>query len=193
MRLLHHIRITPQSIILDGKEVEVQGEGLALLCNAYQAHIGGYPKFHKMDGLCKLGLVASDLLLQAESSQIIGEDRSAQGAELREDRAVILFNRGGSVDTDRQYQETIDAEDGCFPSPALFVYTLANIVTGEICIRNGYCGESSFYVLPEKDLALMEQMVEESFADSSTQSALWGWVDYADEHTFEAEICLTEK
>ena len=97
MRLLHHIRITPQSIILDGKEVEVQGEGLDLLRNAYQAHIGGYPKFHKMDGLCKLGLVASDLLLQAESSQIIGEDRSVQGAELREDRAVILFNRGESV------------------------------------------------------------------------------------------------
>ena len=48
-------------------------------------------------------------------------------------------------------------------------------------------------MLPEKDLALLEQMVEESFADSSTQSALWGWVDYADEHTFEAEICLTEK
>ena len=193
MKPLHHIRITPWEIMLDGKAVKTEGEGLSLLRNAYQAHIGGYPRFHKMDALCKLGFVASDLLLQAEGGRSFDENGHAREEALREDRAVILFNSGGSLKTDRQYQETIDAAGGYYPSPALFVYTLANIVTGEICLRNGYCGESSFYVLPEKDLVLMERMVGESFVDQSTQSALWGWVDYPGEHAFEAEMYLAEK
>ncbi|SFF92142.1 hypothetical protein [Prevotella sp. KH2C16] len=193
MKQLHHIRITPREIMLDGQAVRTAGEGLALLKNAYQTHIGEYPKFHKMDGLCKLGFVASDLLLQAEGTRNFDGDGHVQEAEAREDRAVILFNRSGSLETDRQYQATIDAVSGYYPSPALFVYTLSNIVTGEICIRNGYRGESSFYVLPGKDLALMEQMVDESFMDESMRSALWGWVDYTGEHDFEAEMYLSEK
>ena len=193
MRLLHHIRITPRELMLDGKLVKVEGEGLSLLKNAYQTRIKGYPKFHKMDALCQLGFVASDLLLQAEGDRSFDGSGHVREGELREDRAVILFNSGGSLKTDRQYQETIDAAGGYYPSPALFVYTLANIVTGEICLRNGYCGESSFYVLPEKDLVLMERMVGESFADQSTQSALWGWVDYPGEHAFEAEMYLADK
>ena len=43
-----------------------------------------------------------------------------------------------------RFQETIQHADSYYPSPALFVYTLPNIVTGEIAIRNKYYGETSF-------------------------------------------------
>ena len=96
------------------------------------------PKFYKMDPLCRLGFVASELLLQAE-----GDRRDTP----RDDRAIILFNRSSSIQADEAYQASIQDAEDYFPSPAAFVYTLPNIVTGEIAIRNHYQGETSFYIL----------------------------------------------
>jgi 3-oxoacyl-[acyl-carrier-protein] synthase-1 len=73
------------------------------------------------------------------------------------------------------------------------VYTLPNIVTGEIAIRNHYQGETSFYILPQKDRQLMEQVITASFADPETQSMLCGWIDYEDDEHFEAELEVREK
>ena len=77
--------------------------------------------------------MASELLLQAE-----GAERFVP----REDRAVVFFNRSASLQADTAYQATIQDPDNFYPSPAAFVYTLPNIVTGEIAIRNKYFGET---------------------------------------------------
>lgn len=147
----------------------------------YKQQVGDYPKFFKMDTLSKLGFLATELLLQ-------GEDRS----ELREDRAVVLFNVSGPLCNDRHFEKTIVDENEWFPSPALFVYTLANIVTGEIAIRNRFKGESSFHVLGTRDRAQMERIIREAFMDGVTRSAVCGWVECSADDCFEAELSLIE-
>ena len=80
-----------------------------------------------------------------------------------------------------------------YPSPSVFVYTLPNIVTGEIAIRNHYHGETSFYVLPEKDENIMNQIFMSTFQDRDIKSILGGWIDAEDESHLDAELYLLMK
>ena len=182
--LNHKVIISPDEVIVDGKALAHNEQGGAMLTELYRAHVGDYPKFFKMDTLSKLGFVASELLLQAED-----ETRF----EPREDRAVVFFNRSASLQADTAYQATIQDPENFFPSPAAFVYTLSNIVTGEIAIRNKYYGETSFLVLPDHDPEIMAQQLQLAFLDTTTQSILGGWLDCADEDHFEAEVFLMYK
>jgi 3-oxoacyl-[acyl-carrier-protein] synthase-1 len=106
---------------------------------------------------------------------------------------VVLFNHSSSVCVDREYERTITIGDDYFPSPSLFVYTLPNMVCGETAIRHGYHAETSFYILSSKDETLMNEVIQSTFIDKTIQSMVAGWVDYQDEHTFEADIKLYEK
>lgn len=204
-RKTHLIRITPTGVSVDGNDlaVEKSEEGASILSAIYKQYIGNYPKFYKMDQLCKLGFVASELLLQAETE--ILENKSTVAAKqtnestvssekmARQDRAVVLFNHSSSVDADRKYMATISDKDNYFPSPSVFVYTLPNIVTGEIAIRNKYQGETSFYILPKRNDKQMEEVLQTTFCDLQTQSVLTGWIDYEDTSHFEAELWIVER
>lgn len=181
----HTIRITPEEVILDqrkiweGKEELGEQEGLehhSLLTSLYKQMIGDYPKFYKMDGLSRLGFVASEILLNAEKE------------ETDEERAIIFFNHSSSIASDRNYKESIKDKDNYFPSPSIFVYTLPNIVTGEIAIRNHFQGETSFFILPDKDEKMMEEILQASCRDAQSKSFLTGWIDYEDERHFEADL-----
>ena len=178
------VHITPNTVVVNGKELAHQETGAAMLTELYRAYVGDYPKFFKMDTLSKLGFVASELLLQAE-----GAERFVP----REDRAVVFFNRSASLQADTAYQETIQDPDNFYPSPAAFVYTLPNIVTGEIAIRNKYYGETSFIVLPENDPQIMARELQNAFHDPMTTSVLGGWLDCTDENHFEAELYIVYK
>ena len=127
-----------------------------------------YPKFFKMDRLCKAGILGAEMLLK---------DYDFDHENVKADWGIILMNSASSLDNDRRYQETI-AEDNYYPSPAVFVYTLANIVTGEIAIRHKIGGESSFYVMPEFDQNLMEEVIGQAFtANPELTHIICGWVD----------------
>lgn len=180
----HEVHITPNEVKVDGMVLRHNESGSALLTELYRAHIGDYPKFFKMDTLSRLGFVASELLLQAE-----GAERFVP----REDRAVVFFNRSASLQADTAYQETIQDPDNFYPSPAAFVYTLPNIVTGEIAIRNKYFGETSFIVLEEYDETVVARQLQNAFQDPMTKSILGGWLDCIDENHFEAKLSLVEK
>ena len=178
------VYINPETVMVNGKPLEHKEKGAALLTELYRNHIGDYPKFFKMDSLSKLGFMASELLLQAEGGQRF---------EPREDRAVIFFNKSASLQADTAYQATIQDAENFFPSPAAFVYTLPNIVTGEIAIRNKYFGETSFIVLPDRDPQLMARQLQNAFQDPMTESILGGWLDCIDENHFEAKLSLIFK
>lgn len=178
------VSIRPEMVILNGKALSHQEKGSALLTELYRTYIGDYPKFFKMDTLCKLGFVASELLLQAE-----GAERFVP----REDRAVILFNRNASLQADTAYQKTIQDPENFYPSPAAFVYTLPNIVTGEIAIRNKYYGETSFIVMEQDDESIMARELQNAFLDPMTKSILGGWLDCTDQNHFEAKLCIIFK
>ncbi|KAA6441305.1 hypothetical protein FEM33_03080 [Dyadobacter flavalbus] len=99
-----------------------------------------YPKFHKMDVLSQAGFLTSKLIKRA----------NPQFAEkYKDDEIAMLFaNQSGSAETDQKF---VHAYRNGAPSPSLFVYTLPNIVMGEIAILNKWYGESLFAVLPEFD------------------------------------------
>lgn len=74
----HTIRITPEEVILDQRKLWERKEELgeqegqehhSLLTSLYKQMIGNYPKFYKMDGLSRLGFVASEILLNAEKGE----------------------------------------------------------------------------------------------------------------------------
>lgn len=180
----HQVYISPNEVKVDGKALAHNEEGSALLTELYRNNIGDYPKFFKMDTLSKLGFIASELLLNIEGNRSF---------EPREDRAVILFNRNASLQADTHYQSTIQDPEHFFPSPAAFVYTLPNIVTGEIAIRNKYFGETSFIVIDDYDEQIIMKNLDIAFQDPVTTSIIGGWVDCSDEEHFEARIFLMEK
>ena len=176
---LSSLKITSESVTIDGKPLELQEKGGALLTEVYKRYIGDYPKYYKMDVLCRLGFVASELLLR-------------RCDEREDETAIILFNHSSSIQADKNYQTSIADPDNYFPSPSAFVYTLPNIVTGEIAIRHHIQGETSFYILQEKDEQMMEKMIEASFADPGTRRILCGWIDAEDDDHFEAELKTIE-
>ena len=175
MNILASVTITREGATLNGKKISSQS-----VSGLYREFAGDYPKFFKMDSLCKLGFIAAELLLKNMSE------------EGKENAAIILFNRNGSLITDRNYQKTI-SDNNYFPSPALFVYTLANIVTGEIAIRHKIYGESSFYVLSGKDEDTMDDIVGNTFMTSDPSFILTGWVDYDSEEDYLADLKLVTK
>lgn len=186
----HTIRITPEEVILDQRKIWERKEELgeqeglehhSLLTSLYKQMIGDYPKFYKMDGLSRLGFVASEILLNAEKGETEEERKE-------EERAIIFFNHSSSIASDRNYKESIKDKDNYFPSPSIFVYTLPNIVTGEIAIRNHFQGETSFFILPDKDERMMEEILQASCRDDQSKSFLTGWIDYEDERHFEADL-----
>lgn len=177
----HRVVITPCSVTLDGMPVATSSTGQQLLTELYKTYVENYPKFYKMDILSRLGFMASELLLQAE-----GMSRGENGDR----RGTLLFNRSTSVVTDLKYFETISGEEEFFPSPSLFVYTLPNILTGEIAIRNGWHGETSFYILPERDDTLMEEIIEATALFSHIDTMLTGWIDCPGTEDFIADLTL---
>ena len=180
-RQLHRVVIMPDGVTIDGKAHPSTNTGKALLTELYRTYVGNYPKFYKMDGLSKLGFLASELLMACEQEE--------EQTPIDEQRAVILFNHSSSIDTDRQYLASIQPES-YFPSPSLFVYTLPNIVTGEIAIRHHLHGETSFYSLASRNEQLMSLIQQAALSDEVTQSLLTGWIDYEDDAHFCADMYI---
>ena len=178
-----HVLITPEQVCVDGRDIAFTGTGKAMLTDLYKRYVGDYPKFYKMDRLSQLGFIASELLLQAE-----GRERFKDC----DDRAIILFNHASSIMADRQYLSSIETPGQFFPSPSLFVYTLPNIVAGELAIRNHYHGETTFCILPERQDEVMHQVLQACCQDETTRSILGGWVDYQDDAHYVADLTVYE-
>lgn len=148
-------------------------------------HISGqYPKFHKMDPLSKLGWLAAEVLLK--ETPLSNYPPESVG--------LILANKSASLDTDFRYYETVKD----IASPALFVYTLPNIVMGEISIRHGIKGENAFFTTDAFDRKFMVGYISQLFLENAVSACLCGWVEvmgpvyevmlYKVERTSEGEL-----
>ncbi len=184
--ITHRVYLSPTNISVDGNPVSLsEGEtGRDRITLLYKNFVGDYPKYYKMDALSRLGFVASELLLQAENRQRF--ERSG-------DRAILFCNHSSSLHADKLFLQSMGEGDDYFPSPSVFVYTLPNIVTGEIAIRNGYQGETSFFILPEKNDQRIMELVRMAFVDQQTMSVLGGWLDYEDECHYEADLFIAQR
>lgn len=134
------------------------------------------PKFYKMDDQCKLGYIASSYLL---------ENHSYDSREI----GIILANRSSSLDTDIKHQQTIDTT--LVGSPAIFVYTLPNIATGEICIRHNIQGENTFFIQTDYDKNKLQKYAHLAMQESDLRLCIYGWCEYYN-NEYKAEFRLIE-
>lgn len=178
-----YCRIKNNRIVVNGAEVILQKQENAsyFFADVYK-HFGmNYPKFHKMDNLSKLGLIASDVALK--ENEFLQRNKP-------ETIAIIMANKASSLDTDRIHQQSINDKDHYLPSPATFVYTLPNIVIGEIAIKHKITGENLFLVSDAFDAQLLIDHTQITF-NEETSAAICGWVDY-DNGNADALIYLIE-
>lgn len=131
-------------------------------------------KFYKMDDLCKLGYVAAGYLLK---------DTVYQPEEI----GIILANASSSLDTDCKHQTIIRKNGDASASPAIFVYTLPNVVLGEICIRHKIQGENTFFISQSYDESLLEDYARIAMAKGKLQTCIIGWCELFDRH-YHAEF-----
>ena len=171
----HQLVYKNGNTIFENKHADIHG----FLLSVYQHFSLKYPKFYKMDNLSKLGWLASEILIK--------ESFSAEKYKPA-DTGVILANANASLDTDLKYTETLKTE----PSPSVFVYTLPNIMIGEICIRNNFKGETALFVAELFDADFMEQYINILFNNQQMQVCIFGWVDVLKED-YNAVLFLAEK
>lgn len=182
LNLTSWVKIDNTAIFKDGEELfhfsdeATSADNLKL---AYKELNVDYAKFFKMDGLSKLGLLASDLLLTDSVKNQYQDDEIA----------VLLSNRTSSLQSDTDH---VTAYTEKTASPAIFVYTLPNIVVGEICIRHKLLGESNFYIFENFNAPALLEQAELLIATTQTKACLAGWVEYTDQH-FEAFLFLLEE
>ncbi len=139
-----------------------------------------YPKFFKMDNLCKLALLASEYLLRSDPAF------EAAGPE---NTGIVLANRASSLESDRIHAASILHKESYFPSPAVFVYTLPNIMIGEIGIRYKITGENACFVSSAFDAELIVPYVNQLLYEQRVKACLTGWVEL-DGPSYEAFLYL---
>lgn len=181
----HRVHITPSCVEVDGKELIVLSDDENCLTAIYKEYVKDYPRYYKMDGLSRLGFLATELLLQAA--------REECNTAFLHNASVVFVSRSGSLADDKKHQSTIASVESYFPSPAVFVYTLPNIVTGEVAIRHKIYGETTAYILEEKNAEQIEQLLSLSFFDPTTSCVIGGWLEYTDGANFEADLVVLKR
>lgn len=173
--------IQQSRVYLNGKTVFENNiaEVSVFLDSAYQHFDLKYPKFYKMDNLSKLGILGSDIMLR---------ENLKQGDYQPDEMGIVLMNASASLDTDIKYYKTVSD----IASPALFVYTLPNIVIGEICIRNNFKGENAFFVFKEFDVTFMSRYVNNLFDNNLIEACICGWLELLEEN-YKSVLLLVEK
>ena len=152
--------------------------GTEWLTQAYK-HFGfDYPKFYRMDNLSKLGWLAAEILLED------GRVKAYRPGEV----GIVLANKSSSLDTDIKYYESTRT----IASPALFVYTLPNIVMGEISIRHRLKGENALFVSDHFETGFIHEYVSGLFAEEAIQCCICGWIEFMGQ-SYETILYLVEK
>ncbi|RAJ02610.1 hypothetical protein LX64_03630 [Chitinophaga skermanii] len=173
------VTIRPHAVRKNGEETWKSNGEADFLRALYDQYAGNYPKYHKMDALSKLGWLGTEILLQ----NTLPADKYAAG-----DVGIILANSSSSQDTDERYFDTVSD----IASPALFVYTLPNIVIGEISIRHKLKGENSFFIFDKFDTAFIATYVQTLFDSNTVQACICGWVEQYGSH-YDGALFLVEK
>lgn len=179
---IQHIYIANASLYING-DLVLTGESsifVKFLKEVYKYSEIKYPKYFKMDALSKLGFLAAEVLL-----------KDVQKVYEPERNGIILENKVSTFIVDSKHQESINDKENYFPSPANFVYTLPNVMTGEICIRHGFKGENAVFINEEFDAVFVMNYLNMMYAADKTDRMLAGFVD-ADEDHYEAFMFLSD-
>lgn len=166
--IIHYCNIKNGEVSLDGKilyTAKEEEDFPHFIKGVYKNFDLEYPKFYKMDTLCKLAITASSILLDG-----INE-------EIDPNMAVVLSNRSSCIDVDIKHQDSISQGDNSYASPANFVYTLPNIALGEISIKYKLKSENSFFIFDGFNPDFMIDYANSLTLLGKSSSVLCGWVE----------------
>ncbi|MBS1646975.1 MAG: hypothetical protein JST67_06510 [Bacteroidetes bacterium] len=126
----------------------------------YKEMVLEYPKFYKMDSLCKAGILCAEPLLKNTDTNPSFDKQKI---------ALVFSNKNASLQTDCAYEHTRNT----FPSPSLFVYTLPNIVIGEVAIKHKITGENIFFIEPSFNAQLLYHYAEILLQENDLVLCAW--------------------
>lgn len=182
MKIQSYCTIRNNKVLVDGKLVfeDKESSGLkAFTKSAYRFLKPGYNKFFKMDEISRLGFLAAEYLLKDIDLKKYNP----------EDISVVLSNSDSTLITDINHQQTIEDDNNFFPSPSIFVYTLPNIVIGEISIRHNFRGENAFFIVEKFNANLVTSHINNLFLTNKSKAFVGGWVNLC-ETSYEAFLYL---
>lgn len=183
-KISKYIRIEKNTVWLNGEKVfsaEPDSNAERFFKRLYRHYRINYMKFFKMDRLSKLSFLAAEILLE-------GQDLTARC--MNDKIGVILSNSNSTLDIDTRYYDQIKDPDNYFPSPALFVYTLPNIMIGEICIKNKFRGENAAFIMKEYNPGLTVDYINNLFLQNKVNICISGFVDYPEDNNYDAFLYL---
>ena len=137
----------------------------SFLSDIYHSLGISYPKFYKMDNLAKTGYLAAEILLGGTA---------VDTTDLKREIGIAIMNSSSSIDADKKFNKSI----ADFASPSIFVYTLPNVVVGEISIRFKITGEGVVFIAPSFDTTFMYEYLRNGFENKIFDKCLFGWIDY---------------
>ncbi len=124
-----------------------------------------YPKFYKMDNISKLGILGIELLKE-ELNYL---------SAMRDDAIGMVFQTElGCLESDLEHQQNILRNSS---SPSVFVYTLSNIVLGEIAIRNKWFGESICLIGKHNELEDLVSYSKSLILNNKAELVIAGTID----------------
>ena len=124
-------------------------------------------KFYKMSDMSKALYVAVENLLKIEGFDDVEPTR----------RAIVLANKSASLDADVLHQQILDKHLPEGTSPAVFVYTLANVSAGEMCIRHKIQGDNTFFIESE-DSEVTQKYAINLIESNRADAVITGWCEY---------------
>jgi len=140
-------------------------------------------KFFKMDDLSKLGYIGVLKLLK---------DYQKCDTIPPEKRGLFFGNSSSSLASDIRHVAAIGSGDDLKASPSIFVYTLPNVVLGEICIKNKFKGENTFFVFNTSDKLNAGETLLHNASLSGMELIVAGWCDLIGEK-YDLNIGLYKK
>ena len=182
-KIIHYCNIKDQEVYFDGKLLYSEIEPIdfqSFIKNVYKHFEIDYPKFYKMDPLCKLSLISSSILLETK------------GEKLDPNTAIILSNKSSCIDIDIAHQKSISLGDNSYASPATFVYTLPNIALGEISIKYKLKSENSFFIFDSFNPSFLIDYTNSLTMFGKSKSVLCGWVEIF-ENKYNAFIFMVKQ
>jgi hypothetical protein len=181
--IIAHCIIRGNTIMLNGKIIYQQKDKSMdleeFLTAVYRHWEINYPKFHKMDLLSKLAFITAEKLMEIESIK-------------PQDLAIVLSNKSSSIISDTTYQKSIQYADNYFPSPAVFVYTLANIMVGELCIKHKISGENIVFITQDFEVDSIIDYTNILLENNLCKTCLCGRIE-ASGNEYEAFFYVVEK
>jgi len=159
-----------------------EDDGAKFLKSIYKQLKIDYPKFYKMDRLCKLAFLTADYLFK---------DKNLLKKYQPEEVAMLFANYNSYIDIDIKHNTSIANKDKYFPKPAVFVYTLPNIMLGELSIRHLLRGENVFFISEKFDTSFIFDYTVNLLDTTRHKACVIGWVDYM-EKDFESALFFIE-